>query len=206
MRPVYLFITLFVFLLPAIAGCSSSITNTAKPSFSPAASSTIEKTQVFMIEWLPDGIIKTGEYSSSNTWENYSISWRSDDKYLYIGMTAKTNGWVSMALASSSGMKNADMLLGFVTDGKAEIKDLYCTDNLGTHPEDTTIGGSYDVMASGGREEGGFTTIEFKRLLNTGDSRDVPFQPGVNNILWSYSSGDSLGLKHTSRGTGEIGP
>jgi len=206
MKLAFIYIILFICLLISVSGCSSSTTNSVKTSILPSTAPAPGETQVSLVEWSPDGIIKTGEYSGSNTFGDYSIFWRSDTQYIYIGMTAKTNGWVSIALASGQGMKDADMLMGFVTDGKATVKDLYCTDNLGTHPEDTTTGGSYDVLASGGKEEGGLTTIEFKRLLNTGDSRDRAFLPGVNNILWAYGSSDSTGLKHVNRGTGEIRP
>jgi hypothetical protein len=155
-------------------------------------------------EWSPDGIIKAGEYSGSNTYGDYTIHWRADEQFIYIGITAKTNGWVSMAIQPGSRMKNADMVLGFVKDGKAEVMDLYSTDDFGSHPTDTELGGTYDIMAIGGKEGGGFTTIEFKRSLTTGDNYDIPITEGVNKIIWSYGSSDNPTIKHSDRGYGEI--
>jgi len=155
-------------------------------------------------DWSPDGIIKVGEYHGSNNYGDYTIHWRSDEQYIYIGMTAGTDGWVAMAIQPGSGMKDADMVFGFVKDGTVEVHDLYSTGAFGPHPPDSELGGTDDILAFGGREEGGFTTIEFKRSLTTTDEYDISLQKGVNRIIWAYGSGDSLTGHHSARGHGEI--
>ena len=85
-----------------------------------------------------------------------------------------------------------------------EVQDLYSTGDFGPHPLDSEIGGTDDIMEFGGREEGGFTTIEFKRSLTTIDKYDISIQKGVNRIIWAYGSSDSLTVKHSTRGYGEI--
>jgi len=101
-------------------------------------------------------------------------------------------------------MKDADMIFGFVKDGKVEVYDLYSTENFGPHPPDTELGGTDDILEYSGKEEGGFTTIEFKRPLNTDDEFDIPISKGINKIIWAYGSNDSLTVKHSTRGYGEI--
>ena len=96
------------------------------------------------------------------------------------------------------------MIFGFVKDGKVEVYDLYSTGNFGPHSLDTELGGTDDILNYNGKEEGGFTTIEFKRSLGTGDQYDIPIQKGVNKIIWAYGSNDSLMVKHSTRGYGEI--
>jgi hypothetical protein len=155
-------------------------------------------------EWSSDGIIKVREYHGSNNYGDYTIHWRSDEQYVYIGMTAKTPGWIAMAVQPGSRMKDADMIFGFVKDGKVEVYDLHSTGNFGPHPLDTELGGTDDILNYNGKEEGGFTTIEFKRSLGTGDQYDIPIQKGVNKIIWAYGSNDSLMVKHSTRGYGEI--
>jgi len=155
-------------------------------------------------EWLADGIIKAREYHGSNVYGDYEIYWRSDEQYVYIGVRAKTNGWVSMAVQPGSRMKDADMVFGFVTDGEATVLDLFSTGDFGPHPPDTELGGTDDILEFGGKEEGRLTTIEFKRSLDTGDDYDIPLSQGVNQIIWAYGSGDKLTQKHTNRGYGEI--
>jgi len=74
----------------------------------------------------------------------------------------------------------------------------------GPHPPDTELGVTNDILEFGGSEEDGFTTIEFKRALDTGDDHDNPLSKGVNKIIWSYGSSDSPTLKHFNRGYGEL--
>jgi hypothetical protein len=121
-----------------------------------------------------------------------------------MGIQAKTNGFVAMAVQPGSRMKDADMVFGFVKNGETTILDLFSTGDFGPHPPDTELGGTNDILQFGGSEQGGFTTIEFKRKLVTGDKYDNPVSKGANKIMWSYGSTDEFNQKHTNRGYGEI--
>ena len=59
-------------------------------------------------------------------------------------------------------------------------------------------------LSTGGNETDGFTTIEFKRALVTGDKYDNPLAAGTNKIIWSYGAGDRIARKHTTKDYGEI--
>jgi hypothetical protein len=119
-------------------------------------------------------------------------------------MTAKTSGWVAMALQPGLRMKNADMVFGFVKDGKVEVQDLFSVGDFGPHKTDIELGGTDDILAYGGKEDGTKTTIEFKRLLVTKDNYDIPVTSGINKILWAFGDSDNPDLKHASKGYGEI--
>ena len=84
------------------------------------------------------------------------------------------------------------------------MEDTFSTSSTGPHPADKELGGSNDILESAGMEQGGFTSIEFKRKLDTGDKYDLPLQPGANKIMWAFGSGDSLGSRHAVRGYGEL--
>ena len=155
-------------------------------------------------EWIADGVINTGEYDGSDSYGSLTIYWRSDEQYVYIGMTAETTGWVSMGIQPGSKMKDADTIFGFVKDGKAEVYDMYSTGDFGPHLPDMELGGTEDVLVYEGKEEDGFTTIECKRLLDTGDEYDIAVLKGVNKIIWAYGPGDDLTAMHAARGYGEI--
>jgi hypothetical protein len=155
-------------------------------------------------EWSADGVISDGEYNKSNTYGDYEINWASDEEYIYIGLKVKTTGWVAVGTQPGTTMKDADMVLGFVNDGKATVYDVYSTGDFGPHPPDTELGGTDDIIEFGGKEMDGYTTIEFKRLLDTGDKYDRPFSMGTNQIIWSYGSSDQQTTKHVNRGIGEI--
>ena len=91
-----------------------------------------------------------------------------------------------------------------MTDGKLSIADMFSTGEFGPHPPDTQLSGTDDILASGGKVDNGYTTIEFKRKLNTGDKFDKPLIMGINKIIWAYSNEPVLTIKHSSRGSGEI--
>jgi len=155
-------------------------------------------------EWSADGIITDGEYTKVNTYGDYEISWASDEEYIYVGLKVKTTGWVAVGIQPGSLMKNADMVLGSVEDGEAAVYDHFSTGNFGPHLPDTELGGTDDILEFGGEEAAAYTTIEFKRALNTGDKYDHPLLKGVNKIIWSYGSDDKSTIKHVNRGYGEL--
>lgn len=157
--------------------------------------------------WSADGIITPGEYLSEMSYGNgdYEIYWFHDEVNIYIGIKAKTTGWVSMAVQPGSRMLNADMVLGFVQDGEVSIYDLFSTGSTGPHLPDTELGGTDDIAYFSGGEADGYTTIEFQRALVTGDKYDNKLSQGeVNQIIWAFGSSDALSLRHTKRGYGEI--
>jgi hypothetical protein len=156
------------------------------------------------IKWSADGVIATGEYTGVKSYGDYEINWTDDEKYVYVGLKVKTTGWVALGIQPGSTMKDADIVLGFVKDGKTTVFDQFSTGSYGPHSLDTALGGNSDILEYGGKEDGGYTTIEFKRLLDTGDKYDQPLLKGVNQIIWAYGSDDTLELKHIIRGYGEI--
>jgi hypothetical protein len=101
-------------------------------------------------------------------------------------------------------MNKADIILGDVSDDKVAVYDQYSTGNFGPHQSDEQLGGTNDILESGGKEADGYTTIEFKRALDTGDKYDHPLVTGVNKIIWAYGSDDQVTVRHFNRGYGEI--
>ncbi len=195
---------LLVVLPPMSAACGDDDDVIPTPTVSPTPTPTPTPTPPLTEEWSADGIIRVREYYGANTYGDYQIHWRSDEQHIYVGMRAKTEGFVAMAIQPGSRMKNADMVFGFVKDGETTIYDLFSTGDFGPHPPDTELGGTDDILEFGGTEVDGYTTVEFKRALNTGDEYDNEVSPGSNKIIWSYGSSDSLSRKHSNRGYGEL--
>jgi hypothetical protein len=156
------------------------------------------------VEWAADGVLGDIEYLGEMSYGNYEIRWLSDDQYIYIGIRAKTTGWVAIGFGPASGMKDADMVFGFVQGGKTVISDQFSTGTYGPHSSETEIGGTDDILESGRKEEGGFTIIEFKRTLDTGDRYDKALAEGAIKIIWAYGPDDEITKKHAVRGDGEI--
>ena len=158
------------------------------------------------VEWEADGVITQGEYTGVKVYGDYEIHWASDKEYIYIGMRAKTSGWVAVGFDATlgAGMANADMVLGVVDGDDVIISDEFGT-GFTTHKPDTELGGTDDILEYGGMEQGGFTTIEFRRALDTDDPYDAVLTEGTITIIWAYSSSKSLTAYHSAnRGYGEI--
>ncbi len=175
---------------------------TQPPATQPPESITLPTPQP--AKWSDDGVITDVEYTKTKAFGDYEIYWTSDEQYIYIGMKAKTGGWLAVGIQPGITMKDADMVLGFVKDGKTIVADHFSTGSYGPHSPDIELGGTDDILEFGGRESGGYTVIEFKRLLDTGDKYDLPVSKGINKIIWSYGLDDQSERKHVSRGYGEI--
>ncbi|MFC2002154.1 DOMON domain-containing protein [Chloroflexota bacterium] len=154
--------------------------------------------------WSPDGVLGDNEYLGEKKYGDYEIRWMTDGEYAYFGIRARTTGWVAIGFNPSSGMKDADMIFGMAQDSGITISDQFSTGTFGPHNPDIELGGTNDIFKSGGNEEGGFTTIEFARPLNTGDSYDSKLSRGPIDIIWAYGSNDEFNQKHIARGNGEI--
>jgi len=155
-----------------------------------------------------DGVIKDGEYPTSTTYNDgaYILCWRVQKDAVYFAMQAKITGWVAVGFNPEKGMLHADIVMGWVgADGKAHAQDDFSTGEMGPHPEDTGQGGKNSILAFGGKEEKGTTTIEFSRKLDTGDTYDQVLDPSaVTKIIWAYGDTDDSSMMHSTRGTATI--
>lgn len=207
-RTVFIIVLIVLFFAQALA-CSgpepaSTQPEPGPPATPPTADGTPTPSPGPSSGWLADGVIGDGEYTGTQSYDNYELWWAADEQFIYIAMKAKTTGWVSIALSSGPAMKDADMVLGFVQEGTVTVIDQYSTGNFGPHRPDSELGGSDDILESAGTEEDGHTIIEFKRKLDTGDTYDHMFSRGKNSILWAYGPGDQPEQKHSARGYGEL--
>jgi hypothetical protein len=187
---------------------TATVTSTATTTATTTVTTTVTGTTTAAIP-RQDGVISVGEYGSSASFAdgNYVLYWESDAQYVYMGVKAKTAGFIAIGFPRGFGlMIGADAVLCFVKDGMATIQDVHIVDRFfGVHPQDTEKGGTNDLMNPAAKEEGGFTTLEFQRKLKTTDTYDFELLRGVeNNIIWSYGSQDSLGGAHEFRGAGKI--
>ncbi|CAF3437207.1 unnamed protein product [Rotaria sp. Silwood2] len=93
----------------------------------------------------------------------------------------KTTGWIALA----DGMTGADIGVGWVDNkDNAYFQDRYVFTDSTLVIDNTTI----DWFAIQGHEENGWTAIQFKRLLDTCDSMDVPIKVSDNHLLVSYKN------------------
>jgi len=150
-----------------------------------------------------DGVVSQDEYDLMVTYDSarYEVYWTFENNQMYMAVSALTTGWVAIGFDPTDRMKDADMVYGWVTAQGAIVLDLYATGVNGPHPEDTSMGGTYDLLEATGREASGWTTLEFRRNLNTGDTYDnvIP-TTGTIPIIWAVGPVDDFTTQHIRRG------
>ena len=199
-------LSLLVFFM--VSGCGSSKQEPAKtavaPTSAPAATAPEKKATLAQQPgpWKADGVIADNEYAKVQTVGEVEVYSRVDGDTLRLAMKAKTNGYVAIGFDPAERMKDADIILGFVKDGKAVVADMYSTGVTGPHPPDDQQGGKNDVTVFGGSKKDGVTIIEFERKLVTGDSKDKIIKTGDNKIIWAVGDTEAATGKHVRRGSG----
>jgi len=150
----------------------------------------------FIILCLPL-TISASEFTHKVDVDNMTFQWKVDGDNLHIGLKAKTTSWVGIGFNPTEGMKDANIILGYVKDGKVKITDHYGTTKR-QHNKDSKSGGQNNITNASGKEAGGFTEISFTIPLNSGDASDGVIMPDKENVvLLAYGPGrDSFKTRH----------
>jgi len=147
-----------------------------------------------------DGVIDSEEYASSKSLDSgYMLYWSSDSEHIYIAIEADTTGWIAVGFQpdDENKKKDTDIIIGYVSGGRASVFDMFSQNPDGPHPLDIDLGGSNDIIEFSGSEAEGVTIIEFKRKLNTGDAYDNALSKGNQRLIWAYSDVDGLYNEHS---------
>ncbi|CAF3715798.1 unnamed protein product [Rotaria sp. Silwood1] len=135
--------------------------------------------------------------------------WTVDDikQEIVFELHIKTTGWIALGISPgrddldfliflrlystneylAGGMAGADIGVGWIDQaGNIHFQDRYAFGFSKPIPDDTTM----DWHAMQGRELNGWTAIQFKRLLDTCDSMDVPIKSGTNVLIFAYGLTD----------------
>ncbi|PRP81419.1 ferric reductase-like transmembrane protein [Planoprotostelium fungivorum] len=150
------------------------------------------------------------QYTLTSSGGVFSVTWKlsSDNKTISFAIIAKTLGWVGMGINSSPSMTNADMVIGWVSNGKLNIYDGYATDYI--QPKtDVSLGGKSNIInATGVEMSDGTTRISFSRPVNSTDKYDVALKNSNQYIIWAVYTSDCTGdstnpvcSQHTSQGS-----
>ncbi|NBD36196.1 MAG: hypothetical protein GVY30_09385 [Chloroflexi bacterium] len=156
--------------------------------------------------WTADGVIAEGEYAQQADYNGIRVWWMNDDAHLYLAMEGDTTGWVAVGINPELGMKGADYIFGYVADGEAQVWDAWGQDRTGaTHPPDTEIGGSDDIVAFAGVEEEGVTRLEVQIPLDSGDEYDHALVPGKSYpLIVAIGGKDEFNAYHSKYAPGEL--
>ena len=200
-----------VLLIGIVTGCGGAKQEPAKtnPPATPAQQGASQPAKAPALsakpgDWKPDGVIADNEYAKMQQFGEFEVYSRIDGDKVRMALKAKTNGYVAIGFEPAQRMQDADIILGFVKDGKATVADMCSTGPTGPHPPDEQQGGKNDVTVFGGSNKDGVTVIEFERKLDTGDAKDKVIKIGDNKIIWAISEEAAFSGKHAKRGSGVL--
>jgi hypothetical protein len=153
-----------------------------------------------------DGVIAPGEYAHQVTIGQVTLHWSNDADYLYLAAEAQTSGWLGVGLDPQSQMQGADFVIAAAEGDALAVYDAFGQAPVGaTHPPDTTIGGSDDLVASAVLRQDGWVRLEVQRPLDSGDAYDRVLQPGATyKVIVATGPDMQYNSQHNFRAAGEI--
>ncbi|TFG62846.1 MAG: hypothetical protein E4H36_07035 [Spirochaetales bacterium] len=127
------------------------------------------------------------------------LSWKTDKDFIYVKVSAPTEGWIAVGFGATSAMKDANIIMGYVSGKDTVLEDQFGT-GLFTHKKDTDLGGSDSIVEKSGTVKNKVTELRFKLKLDSGDKFDVPLVPGKPvNVILSYRNDTNMTNKHSVR-------
>jgi hypothetical protein len=137
----------------------------------------------------------------------FDFQWMVDGKNLHVQLAAPTTGWLSVGFDPTNKMADANILIGYVSDGSAFLRDDF-GDGQVKHSPDAKLGGEEHFSDLDGNEADGTTRIRFTIPLDSGDAFDKVLEVGKTyKVIYAYGPNgkDDFGTYHTrNRGSFEI--
>lgn len=135
----------------------------------------------------------TGPTEGEDGWKEYitggfTFEWKVEDSTgtIRIILTAPTTGWLAVGFEPTAFMNEANLLIGYVSGGAAQVRDDYGTGAV-THESDVTLGGTDNVELIAGSEVSGETVLEFRIPLDSGDAYDKVLVEGTTySVIFAY--------------------
>jgi len=113
-----------------------------------------------------------------------------------IEMKGRTTGWISMGFADKSTMNAADYYTGSVVKGKVTLLDTWSV-GKDLPPNDKI----QSALVTGFSQDTSYTTIQFKRKLNTNDKQDWELTNTDLTMMWALAPTARFAQKHSKYGS-----
>ncbi|MDP2172836.1 MAG: T9SS type A sorting domain-containing protein [Candidatus Cloacimonadaceae bacterium] len=128
--------------------------------------------------------LSTMALSAQSQWQsvtgaNVTLEYRitQGGQNLECRLTGQTTGWVAVGFNPTTVMRNANIIIGYVSGANTSIRDDWGTSNT-SHVSDISLGGTSDVALISGNESAGNTILQFTIPLVTIDQYDRPLVAG----------------------------
>ncbi len=145
---------------------------------------------------VSEGLIYAGEYRNNlhDVDTGMTLFWQNDASILYVGLISPGTGWIAAGFSNRTGKPGSNIIIGAVADGTVTIQDNYGLTRVLHLPDKLS-----SVLAFGGSEIAGETTLEFVIPLASGDAQDTTLSPGqmIQVILAYQATSDGFTAEHT---------
>jgi len=129
-------------------------------------------------------LLVTGAGYAQTPWQSVTVAdvtleYRvmQDDVNLECKLTGETTGWMAVGFNPTSVMRNANIIITYVTTTETQIRDDWGTSNT-SHASDVSMGGSSDVTLISGSEAAGMSMVHFSIPLDSEDQYDQALMIG----------------------------
>lgn len=139
--------------------------------------------------------------SSTVSAEGITLNWTVEGDSATFTLEAPTTGWVAVGFNPTRMMQDANLIIGYVKDGEAAIRDDF-GNYFTSHNADRNMGGSDDIADFHGSESEGTTSLTFTIPLDSGDEYDQPLTPGEDvDLILAYGNSDDFHTIHSKTAT-----
>lgn len=143
--------------------------------------------------------VSAADYQHSIDLHKMVIHWTVTGDSMNIKLVGKTKGWVAVGFNATRKMKNANIIIGYIKNGKIRISDDFGVAST-RHKPDKRLHGKFNISDISGSEKGGVTTLAFTIPLNSGDKNDGVIHPNGNTrVIAALGKRDSFHFGHFFR-------
>ncbi|XP_076820953.1 DBH-like monooxygenase protein 1 homolog [Clavelina lepadiformis] len=118
------------------------------------------------------------------------LYWKFNDTYITFEVIGQTTGWVGVGISPNGGMASADIYVGWVKNGVANVTDRHGASTNIFPPIDA----EQNVKLLVGSESDGWTNIKFERtIVACSGSDDIAITTSTLRIIWALGTNDPSG-------------
>lgn len=155
---------------------------------------------IFCVTVLAFSTVPLFSLDNSVESEGITFQWIVHNTYLEVTVTAPTDGWVAVGFKPGTGMKDADIIIGYVEKNGTVVVDDHFGNGVIAHRADVDLGGEDSIITRDGTEENGTTELMFTIPLERSDEYDVRLEKGETlTVMLAYGNRDNLRAKHRVR-------
>jgi len=126
------------------------------------------------------GSYTNNKYLVQNT---FNLFWNVTNDSLIAEIQVKTVGWLAFGISPTGGMDQADVIVAWIdSNGKTNFTDRHI------RGKNVLIDSVQNWFLIASKKLNGFTTIQFKRLINTCDDNDMIIPSGTVKLIVAWNN------------------